>query len=285
MDHPRVESLKIAQILPEFHEGGVERHVLWLSNELAAMGHQVTVVTAGGKLEKKLDPAVRLWRLPVHRKNLLTGFYSALKIAARAKGEGWDILHAHSRVPAWIAWWAACFCSKAWVATAHARYSLNAGLAPYRRAAGVICVSETVRQHLQGHLAGNGTVIYNGLPPTKRKWKGGSFSENPRFLFVGRLTRLKGLDFVIEALSEFRDRTWSLDVLEDGAQRRELEAKVRDKGLGGRIQFHGFREDVEDWMAGAGCLLLPSMEEGMPLALMQAVQVGTPVLASGILSP
>ena len=57
MDHPGLGSLKIAQILPEFHEGGVERHVLWLSNELAAMGHQVTV-TAGGKLEDKLDPSV-----------------------------------------------------------------------------------------------------------------------------------------------------------------------------------------------------------------------------------
>ena len=59
--------MKIVQILPEFHEGGVERHVLWLSNELAAMGHTVVVVSAGGKLEPQLRDATHL-RLPVHKK-------------------------------------------------------------------------------------------------------------------------------------------------------------------------------------------------------------------------
>jgi len=131
MDNKEVEQLKIAQILPEFHEGGVERHVLWLSNALAELGHEVTVISAGGKLEEKINPGVVCWRLPVHRKNPFTGFYSASRIAYRAKREGWDILHAHSRVPAWIAWWVSLMAGIPWVLTAHARYSLNSGLLPF----------------------------------------------------------------------------------------------------------------------------------------------------------
>ena len=121
--------MKIAQILPEFHEGGVERHVLWLSNALAGLGHEVTVISAGGKLEDKLDRRVAFWRLPVQRKNPITGLYSALKIAGRAKRQQWDILHAHSRVPAWIAWWASAMSSKPWIFTAHDRYRKKIGRA------------------------------------------------------------------------------------------------------------------------------------------------------------
>jgi len=282
MDDPEMGPLKIAEILPEFHEGGVERHVLWLSNALAGIGHQVTVITAGGKLEGKLDTEVEIWRLPVHRKNPVTGLYSALKIACRAKRERWNILHAHSRVPAWIAWWVSIISGKPWVATAHAQYSLNAGLIPYRKADGVICVSMTVREHLDGFLPENTKVIPNGIPPASRKWAGKGFPENPRFLFVGRLTRLKGLDVVIEALSGLVDREWTLDVVGDGPQREELEAKVKLNCLDKKITFHGFREDVEDWMAETGCLLFPSLEEGQGLVLMQAIQVGLPALASDI---
>ena len=125
MDDRGVGRLKIAQILPEFEEGGVERYVLWLSNALAEMGHEATVITAGGKLEENLDPNVAVVRLPVHKKNPLTALYCAISIASRAKREGWDILHAHSRVPVWIAFWASFISRKPWVFTAHDRYRRN----------------------------------------------------------------------------------------------------------------------------------------------------------------
>ena len=95
--------LKILQILPELHEGGVERHVLWLSNALAARGNKVFVVSAGGKMVEELRGVDHL-RLPVHRKNPATALWAAYRIARIARTRGVRILHAHSRVPAWIAW-------------------------------------------------------------------------------------------------------------------------------------------------------------------------------------
>lgn len=282
MDSQEVECLKIVQILPEFHEGGVERHVLWLSNELAEMGHEVAVISAGGKLEEKLDERVALWKLPVQKKNPATALYSAIRIACRAKSEGWEILHAHSRVPAWIAWWASGLSGLPWILTAHSIYSLNAGLIPFSRASAVICVTDAVKEHLADRLPDRSVVIPNGLPLSGTEWSKRALPENPRFLFIGRLTSIKGLQFVIEALGELKMFDWRLDVVGDGPQREELELMVRKYGLDERVIFHGTRDDVQDWMRTAGCLLFPSLSEGMGLSFLEAVQMGLPVIASNL---
>jgi len=282
MDHPEVENLKIAHILPEFHEGGVERHVLWLSNELAGMGHHVTVITAGGKLEEQLDPEVEIWRLPVHRKNPVTGLYSALKVADRAKREGWDILHAHSRVPAWIAWWASVLTGVPWVATCHAFYSRNAGLIPYKKACELICISESVRDYTYALFpASKCTVIYNCLEPSSYKWKGYDGSTR-KFLFVGRLTQKKGITTIIEAFSKIGLEGWTLDVVGDGPLLEQLKIRVFSMEMENKILFHGFQDSPESWMADCSCFLFPSLEEGMGLTLMRAIQMGVPVIASDL---
>lgn len=274
--------MKILMILPEFEEGGVERHVLWLSAELSALGHTVWVVTAGGRLEEKLPPEVRVIHLPVHRKNPFTAFFSAARIAGIARREAFDLLHAHSRVPAWIAWWASAFSGKPWVFTAHACYRKNAAVRPFQKADGAICVSEAVRSHLEGLLPANTVVIRNGIPDPSVRWQRREGSGLFRFLFVGRLTRLKGLHIALSALSYVKENSWVLDILGDGPQREELEAMAVNLGLEEKVCFHGFRDDVETWMASADCLLFPSFDEGMPLTLMQAIRVGGPVLASRI---
>jgi len=274
--------LKILMILPEFEEGGVERHVLWLSSGLSSLGHSVSIVTAGGKLESKLPPATRVVHLPVHRKNPLTALYCALMIAGIARRDHFDLIHAHSRVPAWIAWWASFLSGKPWIVTAHDRYRKNAAIKPFRMANGSICVSEAVLSHLQGSLPDRNAVIRNGIPDLPERWQPRE-RENPfRFLFVGRLTHRKGVQVVLCALAPMKGKPWVLDIVGDGPQREELEETTKELGLGEQVRFHGFRDDVGNWMADADCLLFPSLDEGMPLTLMQAIKVGTPVLASGI---
>ena len=75
---------------------------------------------------------------------------------------------------------------------------------------------------------------------------------------------------------------WEFDIIGDGYQREELEALSELLGLSDRVHFHGFRDDPHEWMAERDLLIFPSLDEGMGLVLMQAVQVGVPVLASDI---
>ena len=272
--------MRILHIVPEFEEGGVERYVLHLAEEQLAHGHQVSLATAGGKLEALLPREVELLKLPVQKKNPITGLYCTFCLALRRKR--WDILHAHSRVPAWIAWWTSALTGLPWVMTAHAPYSLNAGLTPLPHARGVICVSQAVEDHLTGRLPSLALTIPNGIRKPARLWSGQGFPQNPKFLFVGYLARRKGLDVALRALGFLKERNWTLDVLGDGSQRKELEALVSELGLESRVTFHGFRDDAGEWMASSGCLLFPSWQEGLPLTVIEALAVGLPILASDI---
>jgi len=272
--------LKVVLLLPELQEGGVERHVLWLAAGLREGGDSVRVVSRGGKLVSELSPGVVHLALPVHAKNPLTGAACALALAARARREGWDLLHAHSRVPAWIAWWTSRLSGVPWVVTCHARYSLNAGLLPIRRARGAICVSEAVREHLRGRLPRETVLIPNGLPDPRARW-GGSGGE-PRFLFLGRLSRVKGADLLPDLLEGLAGEAWSLDVVGDGPLRGELEGRFDAVGLSDRVRFWGEREDADAFLARCACLLFPSRDEGMGLTLARAVQMGVPALASDL---
>jgi len=275
------ESLKVIQMLPEFHEGGVERHVLWLSGALAKQGHEVMVVSKGGKLERFLDEAVKVWHLPVHAKNPFTALWCALLVARRAKREGWQIIHAHSRVPFWIAWWASSLSGVSWVATLHATFRHSRALAPLKKACACIAVSQTVKDHLAPYLPDKAFVIYNGLLPTDVGWQGSLRDDPFKFLFVGRLSPKKGLQVALKALADVEGR-WLLDVVGNGPMRAELEDLVEKLGLSHKVKFWGFREDADEWIARCSCLLFPSLEEGMGMTLMRAIQMGVPVLASNL---
>jgi len=274
--------MKILHILPELEEGGVERHVLMLSENQFETGHEVFVVSAGGKMVSLFAEGIRQIHLPVHKKNPVTGIYWAARLASFIKRNGIDIIHAHSRAPAWIAMFASLFSGRPYIVTAHAYFSPQVRLVylPYRRANRVICVSRAVKEGMKNCFADNTVVIPNGLPPAINVWQG-SGKDGVRFLFVGRLTRLKGLQDILKVLPEVKGN-WYLDILGDGPLRAELEEAAMSQGINDQVTFHGFRDDPDTWMTRSDCLLFPSYIEGMPLTLARAIQMGLPVLATDI---
>ena len=96
--------MNILQILPELKVGGVERGVVDLARFLVKGDHKVVVVSGGGRLVKELDMiGARHYQLPVGRKNLFTMIKMTPRLINIIKSENIDIVHARSRVPAWIA--------------------------------------------------------------------------------------------------------------------------------------------------------------------------------------
>lgn len=269
------------EILPELEMGGVENHVIDLSNFLSAQGHHVMVVSAGGKLERELHGPEHI-KLPVVSKNPLLIIAACVMLACEIKKRKCQILHAHSRVPGYVAWLASWLTGVPWVYSAQACYSHNIGIYPLRKADYLICVSSTVREHLKDYLPPNNCVILDGAPEVKERWK----PENDgiiKFIFVGRLTRIKGVHTVIRALAHVNAASnWRLDVLGDGPQMEELKTLAQSLGVSEKVIFHGFMNNPDEWIAKADCLLFPSTTEGMPLVLSQALQIGIPVLASDI---
>ena len=105
---------------------------------------------------------------------------------------------------------------------------------------------------------------------------------------VGRFDRQKNHQFLLEVAAELHKRQpqvgWLL--VGDGETRPAIERRARRLGLEGSVIFAGVREDVRRLMRNAmDGFLLPSLHEGLPLALLEAQAGGLPCLASSRISP
>ena len=279
--------MKIIHILPELEEGGVERLIPVYAEGQIRLGHEVTVISFGGRLVPSLPPGTRHIKMPVHKKNPLVGMVCARRIAALAANERIDVVHAHSRVPAWIAYFTKrLYPHICYVYTAHARFStLNYGMWAIKKADGVICVSESVCLHLANWLPPRNSirVVYNAPPRPVLPWVGSGDSTRKHLLFIGRVSETKDPFTLVEALAKTNMRNWRMDVFGDGPAMKKLDDRIRGHGLTEKICLHGFSNNVPEIMARSDLFLFPSLdEEGMPLSLVEAVVAGVPTIASDI---
>lgn len=106
----------------------------------------------------------------------------------------------------------------------------------------------------------------------------------PLVIFAGRLDPQKGLDTLITAVEPLLRATPELRVLllGDGPLRGDLEARIRHADLADRILLHGIVADVAAYLRSADVFVLPSVGEGMPNALLEAMATGLPCVASEI---
>lgn len=108
-------------------------------------------------------------------------------------------------------------------------------------------------------------------------------SSGGPLLFVGRLSEEKGLDVLLRALASSRaPKQLMLDVAGDGPCAGEWKALSASLGLDGRVRWLGLRSDIPELLARAQALVLPSIREGLPLAVLEAASCEVPVLASRV---
>ncbi|HLH38557.1 MAG TPA: glycosyltransferase family 4 protein [Bryobacteraceae bacterium] len=106
------------------------------------------------------------------------------------------------------------------------------------------------------------------------------------FLTPGRLFQGKGLEYLIDAAallrSRFPNRPFRVVLAGDGPLRAALERQVSRMGLAETVLFAGFRQDIPDLLNAADIVVLPSLHEGMSIALLEAMSAGKPVVATSI---
>ena len=115
--------MNVLQILPELNVGGVKTGTLDLAKELVQRGHKAVVISAGGELVKKLCSfKTKHYSLPVHRKSLFSVISQIKEVRNIIRKEKIDIVHARSRVPALIAFFAARRENVPFITTCHGYY-------------------------------------------------------------------------------------------------------------------------------------------------------------------
>ena len=207
------------------------------------------------------------------------------------------ILHAHLSWPlacryGLIAGWLARV--PALVGTAHLYVELQGGrrppltLRPLRR---IIAVSDEVRTRYAGQLRVPGrrlAVVRNGIPVPRTvqrpdpRLRADLVRGRPDFIVLtpARLHEQKGHAYLLAAAAQVPDATFVL--AGDGPLRAPLEAQARELGISERCLFLGHRTDVQDLLAAADLLVLPSLWEGLPVSVLEGMAAGLPIVATAI---
>jgi glycosyltransferase involved in cell wall biosynthesis len=153
-----------------------------------------------------------------------------------------------------------------------------------RRSARVTAVSRWLAEEAQ-QVAGGDMPIVAPMPvATELFTPDHEVVRGAALLFVGRLTRQKGVDLLLRALAGLPESI-TLDVVGDGEERASLDALARSLGLERRVRWHGAQpaSELAAFYRRAAALVIPSSEEGLGLVAVEAQLCETPVIgfASG----
>jgi glycosyltransferase involved in cell wall biosynthesis len=104
------------------------------------------------------------------------------------------------------------------------------------------------------------------------------------FIFVGRFAPTKGLAYLTQAFASAAgaDQRAHLLLVGDGRDRPQVEAGLDAAGVRGRVTLTGRRNDIPQLLACADCFVMSSVAEGMPLAVMEAMAAGIPVISTDV---
>jgi glycosyltransferase involved in cell wall biosynthesis len=155
----------------------------------------------------------------------------------------------------------------------------------YRKANMNICVSEAVRRVMVDVLgdAARTTVIYNGVNTTLFTPAQSDDGDRAQtILSVGRLVPSKGLELVLRAVEELRDKYPQLlyEIIDDGPERSHLAALAHELGIAERVKFHGRqnRRFVAEAMKRCTVFALPSTDEAMGCVYLEAMATARSVI-------
>lgn len=233
----------------------------------------------------------------------LAVFPKSVYLARRLTAEGIGHIHAHYAThPSTMALIIATLSDITFSFTVHAHdIQVNRALLRWklRETRFVRSISGFNRRFLEGlypkEAAGKIDVIHVGIEPEPYEENGRRIQPSsgpPKILCVAAHKPYKGLPVLIDACRQLRDRGVSFvcDIVGDGPMRPELEALIRTAGLGEVVRLAGARpqEEVTRMMAEASVFALPSIiasdgqMEGIPVALMEALASGRPVVTTSI---
>lgn len=302
MNTPARKPLTIALMIETVIMGGAEMVVLQLAQELRSRGHVVHPVVPLGQEGWLLD-RFREVGFEWHRYDLRRPIDPTMpgRLAAQLRELEIDVAHSHEFVMAVYGAAALKRLGLPHVITMHGnqvmtrKWQRRSALRwAFRRSTATVAVSRDTKRHLDETLGLRENVVEvipNGIPvrpgdraDTRRRL--GVADDELMLLAVGNLLPRKGHAVLLEALDRLSSDgavpPWKLAIAGDGPERERLEEFARRPGLRDRVLLLGARNDVPDLQAAADVFAMPSLWEGLPLAILEAMFARNAIIASGI---
>ena len=158
----------------------------------------------------------------------------------------------------------------------------------------LIAVSESMQRSYErvGVSGGRIVTVPNGIVPrgpgpgrAAARAELGLGPDQPVVLTVGRLVRQKGHDLLVEAVPPLVERfpDVAVVVLGEGSMRGLLTRRAAELGVADHVHLPGHRTDARMLLDAADVFVLPSRQEGLPLAALEAMDLGLPVVGTDVL--
>lgn len=297
----------ILQVLPRLVSGGVERGTVEITDAIRKAGMKPLVASGGGAMIPHITyHGGEHFVLPLYEKHPYRIWKNAGKLVQLMKLKDVDLIHARSRAPAWSAYLAARRTKTPFVTTFHGVYGLKG---PFKKsynrvmvkADRVIAVSRFVYDHILREYQVDPTklrLIPRGVDATifdpekiipdriialTKQWR--LPDEAQKIIFVpGRISRIKGLDVVLEALVKLGDRPFICVMAgsDHGHEeyRTELEQKIIAMGLEGKVRLANNTNFMNEAYSLSDVVLIPSMKpESFGRVSIEAQAMGKLVIA------
>ena len=287
--------MNILQVLPELKSGGVERGTVDLAKYLKAQGHRSVVVSGGGPLVGDLTSAgVIHYTLPVHKKSFFSVIRCVKALSKIVELEAIDVIHARSRVPAWVAFFTSRKTNVPFVTTCHGFYSKHLFSHVMGWGKLVIVGSHVIGKRMRDDFGVSHEkirLIPRGVNLSEFKLRADAASpiKHDRVVgLVGRLTPIKGHPLFLKAMARvarlFPDIR--IQIIGDAPKqhyKEELQLLARRLGLGQCVEFLGTRYDIPELLKKMTVLVIPSVgEEAFGRVAIEAGACGVPVVATRI---
>lgn len=298
MNHP----IKLAYLLPGLKVGGLEKMVISLVSGLDRRKYYPAIVCFDTKGELAGEVEAQGIEVFLAKRRQGIDYFYALRLAKFLKKQNTDLLHAHNCTAFFYGTLAARLARIPIVYTEHDR-----DFPPERRIAWlnkilsliveqVITVSDLLKGCLIKYESFNANkikTIHNGVDPTpfslsldRKKYidELGLEDASPLIGIVARLDRLKNHKLLLDAMQDIANEipTVKLLIIGDGPTRKNLEEQADRGGLQNNILFLGMRGDVSNLLLLIDLFVLCSLSEGMPLALIEAMAAGKPIVATNV---
>jgi glycosyltransferase involved in cell wall biosynthesis len=148
----------------------------------------------------------------------------------------------------------------------------------------VLCSQSRQEALKEGFSSAQLVYIPNGVDSAYFKPRPDAGKKPNRIIFIGRLDYLKGVDILLLALCKLIDSRIPahLDILGDGPERNNLEMMTKKLGINEAVTFHGAVHGVAPCLQRSALFVLPSLSEGMPNVVLEAMACAVPVITTKV---
>ena len=295
--------MKVLLITTHINIGGVARYTLDLAKGLAKKKVKCFIASSGGDLESYFHGA----NIPLLTVNLRTKFefhpklvIAIIKLIKFVRKNKMDVIHAHTRVAQIVGCVVSKFTGVPFVSTCHGFFKYDRFSRKLFSCWGkkVIAISDAVKGHLVGDFKiseESVSVIYNGVDvgeypvdlsqeekETIRKNLG--FKEGLIIGAVGRLSPVKGYNHLVHAVKEIKEYApdTNLLIIGDGPEEEALRRLVQSLDLEKSVVFMKSRFDARRFFPLMDIYVLPSLQEGLGLSLLEAMASSRACVATSV---